>query len=181
MAKITDTSTEAADVLMPTDPVCLARQSSSEQPDAVASFVDQGVVDALGRPTGAQPSSIASLPVQKVAAVLPEAGGDVNGEATRPDGGDLTEATPNYRTNPLPEYPQLARQKQWQGVVWLLVDVSAQGLVDDVNIERSCGYRVLDTSARSTVQRWEFSPATRDGLPVESRVRIPVRFSLEDS
>ena len=99
----------------------------------------------------------------------------------RPMGGELTEAMPNYRSNPLPEYPYIARQRRWQGVVWLLVDVSAKGLVDDVALVQSCGYRVLDRAAIKAVKSWEFSPATRAGLPVESQVRIPVRFSLEDS
>lgn len=93
----------------------------------------------------------------------------------------LVEAMPKYRNNPLPEYPYIARQRHWEGVVWLLVDVSAKGLVDDVDVERSCGHRILDRVARKTVKRWEFTPATRAGLPVESQIRIPVRFSLEDS
>ena len=93
----------------------------------------------------------------------------------------LIEAMPNYRNNPLPEYPYIARQRHWQGVVWLLVDVSSKGLVDDVDLESSSGYRVLDRAARRAVKRWQFTPATRAGLPVDSQVRIPVRFSLEDS
>jgi protein TonB len=94
---------------------------------------------------------------------------------------DLIEAMPNYRNNPLPEYPYIARQRHWQGVVWLLVDVSSKGLVVDVDLESSSGYRVLDRAARRAVKRWQFTPATRAGLPVDSQVRIPVRFSLEDS
>ncbi len=101
--------------------------------------------------------------------------------AVRPTGEALIKAMPDYLNNPLPEYPYIARQRHWQGVVWLLVDVSAAGLVDDVDVERSCGYRVLDRAASRTVKRWEFTPATRAGLPVESQVRIPIRFSLEDS
>ena len=96
--------------------------------------------------------------------------------ATQP----LIEAFPDYRSNPLPKYPHLARQKHWQGVVWLLVDVSADGLVDDLRLEKSCGYRVLDKAASQAVRRWKFSPARRAGLVVESQVRIPVRFRLED-
>jgi protein TonB len=96
--------------------------------------------------------------------------------ATQP----LIEAFPNYRSNPLPKYPHLARQKHWQGVVWLLVDVSADGLVVDLRLEKSCGYRVLDKAASQAVRRWKFSPARRAGLVVESQVRIPVRFRLED-
>jgi protein TonB len=89
------------------------------------------------------------------------------------------EAIPNYRSNPLPEYPYLARQRRWQGVVWLLVEVSAAGRVDDLTVERSSGHRVLDRAAQRAVRRWRFSPATRLGLPVDSRVRVPVRFKLE--
>jgi protein TonB len=94
-------------------------------------------------------------------------------------GQDVVAAVPSYRSNPLPDYPYLARQRRWEGVVWLLVDVSSEGLVDDVRIEQSCGYKVLDRSARRTVKRWQFSPATRAGLPVASQARIPVRFRLE--
>jgi protein TonB len=92
----------------------------------------------------------------------------------------LIQATPKGYRNPLPEYPYMARQKHLEGVVWLLVDVSADGLVDDLRVEQSCGHRVLDLSARRTVKRWLFSPATRAGLAVSSQVRIPVRFRLED-
>lgn len=92
----------------------------------------------------------------------------------------LVEAVPNYRSNPLPEYPYLARQKHWEGVVWLLVDVATDGSVDDLRVEKSCGHRVLDRTARRTVSRWQFSPATRAGLAVTSQVRIPIRFRLDD-
>lgn len=95
-------------------------------------------------------------------------------------GGKTVEAMPTYRSNPLPEYPYLARQRRWEGVVWLLVDVSVEGGVDEVRIEKSCGYKILDRSARRAVLRWRFSPATRLGLPVPSQARIPVRFRLED-
>lgn len=94
---------------------------------------------------------------------------------------DLVDAVPNYSSNPLPEYPTLARQKHWQGVVWLLVDVSMQGEVDGLVVERSCGHNVLDRAATRTVSRWRFTPAKRAGQPTASQVRIPVRFRLEDS
>ncbi len=92
----------------------------------------------------------------------------------------LREAVPRYRINPKPEYPYVAAKRRWEGVVWLLVDVSSEGLVNNLQVERSCGYRVLDKAASKTVKRWEFVPAMRAGLPVASQVRIPVRFRLED-
>lgn len=93
---------------------------------------------------------------------------------------ELIEAIPNYRSNPLPEYPYRARLKHWQGVVWLLVDVSADGSVDDLRVEQSCGHPLLDKTARRAVRRWQFTPAKRGGMPVLSQVRIPVRFDLKD-
>jgi protein TonB len=92
----------------------------------------------------------------------------------------LVEAIPRYRSNPLPEYPRIARRKHWEGVVWLLVDVSGDGDVEGLEIEKTCGHKVLDRAAERTVKRWQFSPATRGGLPVSSQVRIPVRFRLEE-
>ena len=92
----------------------------------------------------------------------------------------LVEATPVYSSNPLPEYPSLARQRRWEGVVWLQVEVTAEGLVSDVQVEDSSGHKLLDRSASRAVGRWRFVPATRGGLPVDCRVRVPVRFRLEE-
>lgn len=110
------------------------------------------------------------------------------GEGTEPSqdivaatGAELIEAIPDYSSNPLPEYPYLARQKHWQGVVWLLVDVSTTGFVKDLRIEQSCGHSVLDRAASRSVRHWRFTPARRGGQPMASQVRIPVRFRLEDS
>ena len=123
----------------------------------------------------------ASVPVEETVLMASLVTGDVqvvnqaSSSAT-----SLVEAIPYYRSNPLPEYPRLARKKHWEGVVWLLVDVSVDGSVDDLEVEKTCGHKVLDRAAQRTVKRWQFSPATRGGLPVSSQVRIPVRFRLED-
>ncbi|MGW8312617.1 MAG: energy transducer TonB [Desulfuromonadales bacterium] len=101
--------------------------------------------------------------------------------ANSPGTHELVDAIPDYSNNPLPEYPPLARQRQWQGVVWLLVDVSDEGLVENLNVEQSCGHSVLDRAASRAVKNWHFTPARRAGIPTASQVRIPVRFSLEES
>lgn len=92
----------------------------------------------------------------------------------------FTNAVPHPRNNPLPKYPFLARQKNWEGVVWLLVDISANGNVAKVMIDRSCGYQVLDKSARRAVKRWKFIPAKHSGIAVSSQLRIPIRFALDE-
>jgi protein TonB len=181
VAQEAEISGQAADVVeepvaeaVSTETVCLDPRQSLPDHQAetisitgeAAAHAQSGVADVSGREDQGGP---------------PEESHAVDSGAAGSAGDVLVEAMPNYRNNPLPEYPYIARQRHWEGVVWLVVDVSAEGLVDDVDVERSCGYRTLDRSARKTVQSWQFTPAMRAGLPVESQVRIPVRFSLEES
>ena len=93
----------------------------------------------------------------------------------------FTDAVPAYLSNPIPDYPRLARRRSWQGVVWLLVDVSSTGEVADLAVEQSSGYRILDRAASETVRSWTFVPARSGGLAVASQVRVPVEFVLEGS
>jgi protein TonB len=142
-----------------------------------ACMVPQEVVP-TGRPVG--PGTVAdSSPGEPF--TRPDAGpAPVSGPAPA-ENGALVAAVPSYSSNPLPEYPFLARRKHWQGVVWLLVDVSRDGLVEGLRVEQSCGHGILDRAASRTVRRWRFIPARRAGQPTASQVRIPVRFQLEDS
>jgi protein TonB len=67
-----------------------------------------------------------------------------------------------------------------QGVVMVSVEVSADGRASDVSVSRSSGFPQLDEAAERAVRRWIFEPAKSAGLPVASRVEVPVRFSLSE-
>lgn len=95
--------------------------------------------------------------------------------------GALAQVDPDYLRNPAPIYPWEARRKGWEGVVILKVDVSRSGIPSSVTVEQSSGYAVLDESALKTVRGWRFSPGTIGGVPIETFVRVPVRFALEDT
>jgi iron complex outermembrane recepter protein len=60
--------------------------------------------------------------------------------------------------------------------VVLLVTIGADGSVQSVGVAESAG-PALDAAAIAAVTRWKFKAALRDGVPVESRVRIPFRFA----
>lgn len=122
-----------------------------------------------------------------------EAGGAADGESEQRSargadasrGGEgggmgLVRATPRYESNPLPNYPRLARQNRWEGTVRLRATITAAGEVESVTLERSSGHAVLDRSALDGVQRWRFIPATRAGVPVACEVSIPVAFRLTE-
>src|SRR5437762_2043146 len=75
--------------------------------------------------------------------------------------------------------PLVARRLGKEGVVLLEVLVAPDGRAADVRMIRSSGFAPLDESAVTTVrERWRFVPARRDGVAVESRVTVPIRFRL---
>jgi len=97
-----------------------------------------------------------------------------------PAGGVLASAVPRYRNTPPPEYPPEARQRHQEGVVLLDVDVGADGRPAQVGVKQSSGFPSLDRAAVTAVRRWTFEPARTAGLPIASRVEIPIRFRLTD-
>jgi protein TonB len=88
-------------------------------------------------------------------------------------------AAPNYGTNPLPSYPLLARERGYQGTVYLRVQIQPDGRVGRLAIDRSSGFEILDRAATDSVKEWTFLPARRSGKPVDSWVVLPVKFKLD--
>ncbi len=87
-------------------------------------------------------------------------------------------SAPNYGINPLPKYPLLAREKGYEGTVYLRVLVRADGRVERLTVDRSSGYEVLDRAAVDSVREWAFFPAKKGGRSVQSWVLLPVKFAL---
>jgi periplasmic protein TonB len=96
-------------------------------------------------------------------------------------GGAITEAKPDYLQNPAPEYPFEARRKGWEGTVLLEVAVDRSGHPLDIKVIQSSGYTILDKTALKAVKEWKFLPAKLGEMPVESMVKVPIRFDLDNS
>jgi protein TonB len=86
---------------------------------------------------------------------------------------------PAYLHNPHPPYPEAARRAGQTGIVMLRVSINERGRVSAVSLTKSSGHSLLDERARTSLQRWIFRPAKRDGKPVPTQVDVPVRFSLD--
>jgi len=82
--------------------------------------------------------------------------------------------------SPKPAYPLDALRQSEGGLVTLRVQVSAQGEATRVEVSRRSGFRALDRAAVSTVRRWKFAPAMREGKPVAAVVIVPVEFKPRD-
>jgi protein TonB len=122
---------------------------------------------------GAQPSS-SPPPSGSPASARPGVGADASGTNL------VATATPRYRTNPKPDYPIASQRRREEGVVVLNVAVDAGGTPTSISLKRSSGHPLLDRAALDAVRRWTFEPARSGGVPMVSRLDVPVRFSLDD-
>ncbi len=91
---------------------------------------------------------------------------------------DLEIAYPDYKVNPKPRYPMIARRKGYEGSVLLRVWVRESGGVGKIELEKSSGFHVLDNSALDAVKDWVFIPGMKNGVPVSSWVTVPIKFQL---
>ncbi|CAH2604906.1 Energy transducer TonB [Rhodovastum atsumiense] len=129
-------------------------------------------------PSAAVPAAAAAAespapPKWQSAALL--AGGDVGaaelvGERLRPAVGD--------QGNLPPVYPADSARFGEQGVVVVRMHIAPDGHVDTVELLQSSGYSRLDRAAQGALARWRFTPAVRNGVPVDSVQDLPVRFRL---
>ena len=86
-----------------------------------------------------------------------------------------------YLRNPKPSYPTIAQRRGMQGVVLLIVEVSAEGRPKSVKVKTSSGFMLLDKEALKAVRAWRFAPATRGGRAIAAGVEVPIRFTLNDA
>ncbi len=77
---------------------------------------------------------------------------------------------------PPPAYPPELACDDIGGTVGLIMKIGVEGSPTDVRVETSSGQPTLDQSAMDAVQTWTFRPATRNGNPVSTGLRVPVTF-----
>jgi TonB family protein len=82
--------------------------------------------------------------------------------------------------NPKPPYPPYSYKAKQEGQVILLVEVLATGESGQVSIFSSSGFELLDETALTTVKKWHFVPAKKDGQVIPQTIRVPITFSLKN-
>jgi TonB family protein len=85
----------------------------------------------------------------------------------------------DFRTCAKPEYPHDELQAGHEGVVKLGFLVKADGTVGETRVLASTGFAALDEEARTALAKCQFTPATRDGQPVESWTDIQYVWSTK--
>jgi periplasmic protein TonB len=77
-----------------------------------------------------------------------------------------------------PEYPQLARTAQVQGVVMLEAVINERGTIERIKVLKSIP--LLDGAAIAAVKDWRYTPTLLNGVPVSVLMTITVNFTLQD-
>lgn len=85
-----------------------------------------------------------------------------------------------YLQNPSPSYPRMSRRAGEEGTVMLRVRVLADGRPSSIDVAESSGHPRLDEAARETVRNWRFTPARQGDTPIDSWLRVPIAFRLQD-
>lgn len=100
--------------------------------------------------------------------------GNGNGEGSS---GGVTEG-PQILSREEPVYPSAARSAGISGTTVVGFIIEADGSVSSAWVEQSSGNSSLDSAAVQSVQNWRFVPARQNGIPVQSRSRVPIIFNL---
>lgn len=141
-------------------------------------------------PPPRDPRIIESIPTDMPLPNLPASPGAISTVATpTPTGPELRVAPPPEPVIVLPQipagglsapaYPSQEIRMGHTGTVMISVLIQADGRVGEVRLERSSGYARLDQAAITEAHRWQFTPGTRDGVPVAMWKQMPVTFRLE--
>ena len=93
------------------------------------------------------------------------------------DGESQAVTAPSLRMKVAPEYSEEARRAGYQGTVMLYVQVDPSGKPVNMRVLHSLGLG-LDEKAIEAVQKWQFKPGTKDGVPVTVEAQVEVNFRL---
>ena len=89
--------------------------------------------------------------------------------------GPVSPPVPHHKVDP--KYIATAAEERIEGRVQLLCVIRNSGKVDQVELIRGVDDR-LNQSAMEALSKWEFTPATRGGVPVDVDVMVEIPFRL---
>ncbi len=78
-----------------------------------------------------------------------------------------------------PVYPKRSLRMRQEGVVWLHVLISENGMRQDIKLHEPSQYALLNQAAIKAVKKWTFDPNIENGRAVQSWVEIPIEFKIQ--
>ena len=87
------------------------------------------------------------------------------------------EKRPEAVSQVAPAYPAELRKAKIEGSVTLIFVLSENGRVEDPRVENSSRPE-FEKPALEAIRKWRFSPGEKDGQPVRTYIRLPMRFRV---
>jgi len=78
-----------------------------------------------------------------------------------------------------PVYPYELKRDGVTGVVTLVFEVDDKGNVQDPKVQKSTNPK-FDQPALDAIVKWKFKPARKDGVPIQTKLAIPLQFTVGD-
>jgi protein TonB len=88
---------------------------------------------------------------------------------------------PKPKRTPEPDYPPDLKSQGIEGDVMVLASIDVEGKVTDVKVIKGTPYPAFDEAARAAVLKYEYEPATRDGVATTYQLSFTVRFRLKEN
>jgi protein TonB len=86
---------------------------------------------------------------------------------------------PRFARDFQPDYPPGLLQKEIEGIVSVRVLVGIDGRVREAQVVFATHPDFGKAAVKQAMRHWRFSPATRDGVPVEDWQTLHVRFTID--
>jgi TonB family protein len=134
-------------------------------------LVSQGGKEIFRMPPGQNESSVAA----KDGAGSPASGAE-SGSQTGAVELSPAEAEDRLVQRVEPSYPEQARQQKIQGTVVLVVQIRADGTVEDTEVVK--GSPVLVQASMAAVKQWRFKPHVVGKHPVPMTTKVTLNFRL---
>lgn len=152
-----------------------------EQPENIAKPVVELVIsDELATDDASDPEAVEQLLEILGGDIYTTTGGISSSESDKPFNPEIYEEAPEPINPIAPEYPDFAKNTGIQGLVYLEVDVFKDGSIGEIKVLKSLlsGPHGLDQAAVNAVKRWKFQPGKNGGKPIDTRVIIPIEFTI---
>lgn len=100
-------------------------------------------------------------------------------ESTQQDAFDVTdlEKKPEAISQIPPTYPAELRKAKIEGLVTISFVLTEEGRVEEPRVENSSRTE-FEKPALDAIRKWRFRPGMKEGKPVRSFIKIPIRFRV---
>ncbi len=78
-------------------------------------------------------------------------------------------------------YPKMAQRQNWQGKVLLVFDINTHGRIQNITVQQSSGYSILDNAAMTSLTKVSTIPKNWIKSEYYSGLKLTVKYRLEES